>query len=280
VMNVGSNVAGRFGADDVSLLNSIGDYLGTRIEQAKLYERLARIGERYRALLRHALTAQEEERKRIARELHDETSQSLTSLTLSLQALIGIAEMKGFADAEFLEKLKATHAYAVHASHEIVRLMKELRPTLLDELGMAVAINRYAKSTLEPHGIKVAAEFVGTDQRFPPEVEVTLFRIAQGAIGNILEHAEAKNASIKLECDAEKCVLEIKDDGKGFDVSKITGVEPGGRGAGLFIMRERTSLVGGSGYVESAPGQGTKVTATVPLVREVIDEEDKGANSR
>ncbi|GAH03038.1 unnamed protein product, partial [marine sediment metagenome] len=179
VMNVASHVAGRFGADDVSLLNSIGDYLGTTIEQARLYERLARVGERYRVLLKHALTAQEQERKRIARELHDETSQALTSLTLSLMAIIGMAEMKGFGDAEFMEKLKTTHSYAVYAGNEIVKLMKELRPTLLDELGMPAAIHRYAKDTLQAQGINVSAEFIGTEQRLPLEVEVTLFRVAQ-----------------------------------------------------------------------------------------------------
>ncbi len=279
VMNVASHVGGRFGADDVSLLNSIGDYLGTTIEQARLYERLARVGERNRMLLRYALTVQEQERKRIARELHDETSQALTSLTLNLQAIIGLAEMKGV-DAEFIGKLKTVHSYTVHASHEIVRLMKELRPTLLDELGMAAAINRYARSALEPHGIQITTEFEGTDQRFAPEVEVTLFRIAQGAVGNILEHAEAKSVSIKLRCDARECVLEIKDDGKGFDVSKLTRVEPSGRGAGLFIMRERTSMLGGAGFVESAPGQGTKVIAKVPISTDVPDEEDKSTNSR
>ncbi len=279
VMNVASHVAGRFGADDVSLLNSIGDYLGTTIEQARLYERLARVGERYRVLLQHALTAQEQERKRIARELHDETSQALTSLTLSLQAIIGVAEMKGIGDAEFMEKLKTTQAYAVHAGNEIVKLMKELRHTLLDELGLPAAIHRYAKDTLQAQGINVSVEFIGTDQRFQPEVEVTLFRIAQGAIGNILEHSEAKNVSIKLECTVRECVLNIKDDGKGFNVSKLTRVDPSGRGAGLFTMRERTSLVGGTGYVESKPGQGTKIIAKVPLVRDITDEEDKGINS-
>ncbi len=279
VMNIASHMAGHFGADDVSLLNSIGDYLGTTIEQARLYERLVRVGERYRVLLRHALTAQEEERKRIARELHDETSQSLTSLTLTLQAIIGIAEMKGIGDTEFMQKLRTTHAYAVHAGNEIVRLMKELRPTLLDELGMSAAIHRYAKDTLQARGINVAVEFIGTDRRFPPEVEVTLFRIAQGAIGNILEHSGAKNVSIKLKCNASECVLQIKDDGKGFDASKLTRVDPSGRGAGLFTMRERTSLVGGAGYVESKPGQGTKIIAKVPLTRTMIDEEDKGINS-
>jgi len=274
VMNVFSHIAGRFGADDVSLLSSIGDYLGTTIAQAKLYQRLARVGERYRLLLRHSLTAQEQERKRIASELHDETAQSLTSLTLSLQAVIGMAEMKGYNDPEFMEKLRKTHAYAVYTGTEIVKLMKELRPTLLDELGMAAAIHRYAKDTLQSQGINVTTDFIGTDQRFPSEVEVTLFRIAQGAIGNILEHSAASNARIRLECNDTECVLTIEDDGKGFDVSKLTGVERNGRGAGLFTMRERTSQLGGVGYVESAPGKGTRVTAKVPLARNVIDEED------
>ncbi|MDI6775983.1 MAG: GAF domain-containing protein [Syntrophales bacterium] len=280
VMNIASHTAGRFGTDDVSLLNSIGDYLGTTIEQARLYERLARVGERYKVLLKHALTAQEQERKRVARELHDETAQSLTSLTLSLQAIIGMAEMKGIRDAEFMEKLRTVHSYAVHAGNEIVKLMKELRPTLLDELGMAAAIHRYAKDTLQPQGIDVSVEFKGTDRRFQPEVEVTLFRIAQGAIGNILEHSGAKNVLIKLECNDKECVLNIRDDGKGFDVSKLTRVDPSGRGAGLFTMRERTSLVGGTGYVESKPGQGTTVIAKVPLVRDIADEEDEGTDSR
>ncbi|MBA7617484.1 hypothetical protein ES703_24799 [subsurface metagenome] len=194
-------------------------------------------------------------------------------------AIIGMAEMKGIGDAEFIEKLKTTHSYTVYAGNEIVKLMKELRPTLLDELGMSAAIHRYAKDNLEAQGINVSTEFVNTDDRFPPEVEVTLFRIAQGAIGNILEHSEAKNANIKLECSDTECVLNIQDDGQGFDVSKLTRVEPGGRGAGLFTMRERAHLVGGMGYVESQPGEGTKITVQVPRTREGEDEEDKGTNS-
>ena len=281
VMNVANHVAGWFGMDDVSLLSAIGRYLGVAIEQAKLYERLENAKERYQALLQHALTAQEEERKRIARELHDETSQALTSLTLSLQAIIGMAEMRGIGDAEFMDRLKTTHSYAVHAGNEIVRLMKELRPTLLDELGLAAAVHRYAKDTLQARGISVSTEFKGTDQRFQSEVEVTLFRIAQGAIGNVLEHSEAKNASIKLECNATECVLQIEDDGKGFDVDKLTQVGPSGRGAGLFTMKERASLVGGGCRVDSKPGQGTKIFVKVPIVTDkAAYEEDKSINSR
>lgn len=279
VMNVASHVAGHFGADDVSLLSSIGDYLGTAIEQAQLYQRLKMAGERYQALLRHALTAQEEERKRVARELHDETSQALTSLTLSLQAVIGMAEMKGVGDAELLEKLKSAHANTVRAGNEVVRLMKELRPTLLDELGMPAAIYRYAKDTLQPQGINVSADFRGTDDRFSPEIEVTLFRIAQGAIGNILEHSAAKNVSLKLDCNASGCTLIVADDGKGFDIRKITRVDRGGRGAGVLTMKERARLVGGACRIESGPGKGTKVIVKVPVARDVTDEENKSAHS-
>ena len=279
VMNIASHVAGRFGTDDMSLLSSIGDYLGTAIEQARLYTRLAMAGERYQTLLQHALAAQEEERKRIARELHDETSQALTSLTLNLQAIIQMAEMKGVGDTQLMEKLKATHSYAIHAGHEVVKLMKELRPTLLDELGLPAAIHRYAKDTLQAQGIEVSADFVGTEERLPPEVEVTLFRVAQGAIGNISEHSAAKNAYIKLECNASECLLRIEDDGKGFNVGKVTQVDPSGRGAGIFTMKERIRLVGGTCRIESRPGQGTRVVAKVPLEKDVAYEEDKGANS-
>jgi len=182
--------------------------------------------------------------------------------------------MKGIDDKEFLKMVKETHAFAVHAGYEVVRIMKELRPTLLDELGMAAAIHRYAKDTLESHGIKVSAKFIGTEGRFPSEVEITMFRVAQGLIGNILEHSEAKNVSIKLECDENQCEMIIEDDGKGFDVSKLTRVEKSGRGAGLFTMRERLHLAGGEGYVESVPGKGTKGIARLPIHKDNEDEEN------
>ena len=280
VMNTASHLTGRFTEEDLYLLNSMGCQIGAAIEQARLYERLTNAAKRYRVLLQHALTAQEDERKRIARELHDETSQAITSLTLSLQAIIAMVEMKGIADSDLMERLRATHAYTVHAGNEIVKLMKELRPTLLDELGMPTAIHRYAKDTLQAQGISISAEFTGADQRLPPEIEVTLFRVAQGLIGNILKHSKAKNASINLACTAAKCVLKIEDDGRGFEVSKLTRVAPSGRGAGLFTIKERVKLAGGVCNIDSRPGHGTKVTVNIPLPTDVAVEKDKGSNSR
>ncbi|MBN2462488.1 MAG: GAF domain-containing protein [Dehalococcoidia bacterium] len=274
VINMASHMPGRFREDDLYLLNSMGCQIGTAIEQTRLYERLASAARRYQTLLRHTLNAQEDERKRIARELHDETSQAITSLTLSLQAIISMVEMKDIADQDIIERLRGTHAYTVHAGNEIVRLMKELRPTLLDELGMPAAIHRYAKDTLQTQGISVSAEFLDTDRRLPPEIEVTLFRVAQGLIGNILKHSGAKNAAIKLECDATKCTLKIQDDGKGFDVKRLTHVYSDGRGAGLFTMKERVKLAGGKCKIDSHRGQGTKVTINIPLPADAVDEKD------
>jgi signal transduction histidine kinase len=279
VMNIASHMPGKFSADDMFLLNSIGCQLGTAIEQARLYQRLERGRERYQTLLQHALTAQEEERKRIARELHDETSQALTSLTLNLQAAITKAETDGVEDADYIGRLRKIQSLAVHTQNEISKLMKELRPTLLDELGLPAAISRYAKDSLEPLGTKVFTEFEGVEKRLSTEVEVTLFRIAQGTVGNILEHAEAKNVSIRLECNASECVLKVNDDGKGFDVNKITRVDKGGRGAGLFTMKERARLVGGACKIRSQPGKGTRIAVKIPLRGFMTDAEDKSINS-
>ena len=125
----------------------------------------------------------------------------------------------------------------------------------------------------------MSAEFEGTDQRLQPEIEVTLFRIAQGAIGNISEHSGAKNASIRLECDDKVCMLHIEDDGKGFDISKLTRVSPSGRGAGVFTIKERAKLVGGSCRFQSNPGQGTKMMVNIPLERDAWDDQDKSVDS-
>jgi signal transduction histidine kinase len=278
VIVVSSHKANRFDMDDVVLLTSIGNYLGTAIEQIRLDENLAEAGRKYQSLLKHALTAQEQERKRIARELHDETSQAITSLTLNLQALVGVAEQRNIGDADFRQNMHRVQDYAVYVGNEIVKLMKELRPTLLDELGMSAAILRYAKDSLQARGIGLEAEFKGTDRRFPQEVEVTLFRVAQGIIGNVLEHSEAKNAWVKLECDDKQCTLQIKDDGKGFDTGQAVHVSANGRGAGQMIMKERVDFVGGSYRIESKPGRGACITVSVPIHKDESHEENKSTD--
>jgi len=113
----------------------------------------------------------------------------------------------------------------------------------------------------------------------PGETEVGLFRWAQVVIGNIVQHSQARNATISLKREGDELVLCIRDDGKGFNVSELTGVEEGGRGAGLFSMKERVRLLGGSCLVESQPGQGTTATARVPMVWSMTNAKDKSISS-
>ncbi|MFC1915117.1 GAF domain-containing protein [Chloroflexota bacterium] len=265
VLNVASKMPRLFTENDMHLLNSIGDQLGVAIEEARLYERLRNARERYQKLTRQTLVAQEEERKRMARELHDETSQALSGIELQLQALIDTAEMSGGKDPGFVASLKRVQSLAIQVHGEISRLLSALRPALLDTLGLISAIRQYAESNLRPLGIDVSVDAKGLDMRLPPEVEASLFRWAQGAIGNIAQHSKAKNATITLKCKDNELLIEIMDDGVGFDVSKITDIEESGRGQGVFSMKERIGLLGGFCGIESKPGQGTIVRGRVSI---------------
>jgi len=254
VINVASHMPHHFTTNDMYLLHSIGDQLGVAIEQARLYERLRKARERYRQLARQTLVAEEEERKRIARELHDETSQSLSGLALQLQALVDMTEMSGSQDPEFIARLKKVQSLAIQVHSEISRLIADLRPALLDTLGL-----------VPPLDISVTVEIKGVSRPLALEVEVGLFRWAQGAIGNIAQHSRAKNATIILEYRDNELLLRISDDGQGFDVSKITDIDESGRGRGLFSMKERVGLLGGTCSIESRLGRGTAVLARVPI---------------
>jgi signal transduction histidine kinase len=274
VLNVASRSPHHFTRDDMHLLHAIGDQVGVAIEQAELYERLRKGRERYQRLAQHILVAQEQERKRVARELHDETSQTLSGLALSLQALVEVAETSGKLDNSFVEQLKKAQSLAVQISTEVGRLIHELRPTLLDTLGLVPAIRRYAEDILRPIGIDVILESKGEARPLPPEVEVGLFRIAQGTVGNIAKHSGARTAIITIEYKSEELLLRIRDDGKGFDVSRLTGVDDRGRGSGVFGMKERVKLMGGTCSIESQPEQGTLITVKIPSTRSAAIAED------
>ena len=275
VMNVASYVPHRFTKEDVHLLHSIGDQLGTAIEQAILNERLRKARERLRKLARQNLVAEEEERRRIARELHDETSQSLSGIALQLEALIEISAKSGNQDPQFIAGLKKVQSLTVHVHKEVSRVISNLHPTVLDTLGLVAAVRQHAKNSLQPLDINVTVEVNGTEMRFPPDVEAALFRVIQGAIGNIIKHSKAKNASIVLVYQPHEFSLSISDDGQGFDVSKLTDVEESGRGRGLFSMRERIGFLGGTSGVESRIGAGTTIWAKIPAGQDIRYGKDK-----
>jgi signal transduction histidine kinase len=279
VMNVASHTPHSFTKEDVHLLHSIGDQLGTAIEQARLNERLRKARERLRKLARQNLVAEEEERRRIARELHDETSQSLSGIALQLEALMEISAKSGNQDAQLIAGLKKVQSLTVQVHKEVSRVISNLHPSVLDTLGLVAAVRQHAKNRLQPLNINVTVEVKGTEMRFPPDVEAALFRVVQGSIGNIAEHSKAKNASIVLVYQPDEFSLSLSDDGQGFDVSKITDVEESGRGRGLFSMRERIGFLGGTSGVESKIGAGTTVWAKIPIGQDIRYGENKSTGN-
>jgi len=275
VLNVASHVPRSFTKEDVHLLHSIGDQLGTAIEQARLHERLRKARERLRKLARQNLVAEQEERRRIARELHDETSQSLSGIALQLEALMEMSAKSGNQDAELIAGLKKVQSLTVQVHKEVSRVISNLHPAVLDTLGLVAAVRQHAHSRLQPLNINVTVEVKGTEMRFPSDVEAALFRVVQGTIGNIVEHSKAKNASIVLVYKPDEFSLSISDDGQGFDVSKITDVEESGRGRGLFSMRERIGFLGGTSGIESKIGAGTMLWAKIPIGQDIRYGENK-----
>ncbi len=275
VLNVASRLPRKFTTNDMHLLYAIGDQLGLAIEHARLYDRLRRARERLRRLARQNLVAEEDERRRIARELHDETSQSLSGIALQLQALIEVSGISDRLDDEFVAGLKKVQALTVQVHNEVSRLISNLHPALLDTLGLVPAVRQHAETQLKPLEINVSLEIKGKEMRFPPDVEAALFRFIQGAVGNITQHSRAKNATIVLEYHLDEFILTVSDDGQGFDVSEITDVEESGRGRGLFSMRERIGFLGGTSGIESEIGRGTTVWARLPVGQEIDYAKDK-----
>ncbi len=228
---------------------------------------LARLDERtlqLRVLSEHAVDAQEEERKRIARGLHDDTSQALSMLIINLERLENAMPPK---TPELRQRLTATRQLAIRTLEDLRKVIYGLRPTMLDDLGLVPAIRWYARSNLEEAGIQLNMEMLEESVRLPPSLETTLFRIAQEAINNIVRHANAKVVSVSILRSNGNICLRIEDDGHGFDVTQVSVQALRLRRLGLVGIRERMDLIGGDVTVESVPGQGTRLQVCVPILQ-------------
>jgi signal transduction histidine kinase len=231
----------------------------------KQADELRRLSEERGHLLEKTITAQEEERKRIARELHDEWAQTLAALTVNLDQA-----GKALPDEMVWHKqqLGRTHAVTVDALKKLRQLILDLRPAMLDDLGLVPAIRWYAETRLEANGTGLGFRASGSQRRLPPEIETALFRIAQEAINNIEKHADAEVATIRLDFQKDRVFMSFQDDGQGLEVERVLRSEGRDRGWGLLGMRERAVLLGGSLRIDSGPGHGTRIRVEVPLYRD------------
>jgi signal transduction histidine kinase len=215
-----------------------------------------------RQLLRRLVAAQEEERARLSRELHDKMGQHLTALALGLEVHGGGAGPSASAE----EALRRLHDLAEGLSQEVRDLAWELRPPELDHLGLKDAIASYAAQWSRRSG--VAVDFVSTGaagRRLTNEAETALYRVAQEALTNVLKHAAARDVTLVLEQTPEQVLLVVEDDGRGFDAEGASDAAAARRRMGLLGMRERIELAGGSLSIESAAEAGTTLVARVPL---------------
>jgi PAS domain S-box-containing protein len=259
---------GRFWATLVvtALRDDDGKLLGFATLTHDLTER-RRAAEIRARLLEQVIAAQESEQRRIARELHDETGQSLTSLLVGLRAL---------RDAGSLEEAQVRsdelRRITARTLDEVRRLAWGLRPIALDELGLVAALEQYVTEYGQARGIGVSVQARGLEQRLAREVETTLYRIVQEALTNIAKHADARTVSVVIQRHATLVQALVADDGCGFDVDAALKGSEGWRHLGLHGMRERAGLLNGSVTFESTPGEGTTVYVRIPIAEETGDE--------
>jgi signal transduction histidine kinase len=234
----------RFSDDDLRLAETLAARAAVAVD---LSERVSRDS------VRRVVEAQELERTRLARELHDETGQALTSILLGLKPL-----ERAVSTDEAREAVAAVRELVAGTLQDVRRLAVELRPSALDDFGLVPALERLTATWGEHSGVTVDMEAQLADERLPAEVETTLYRIVQEALTNIAKHADASRVSIVVTRRGRGVAAVVEDDGRGFEPGDTNGL-------GLVGMRERVALAGGRLHVETAPGSGTTLVAEVPL---------------
>jgi signal transduction histidine kinase len=265
VLNLASDDLVGFDEQELTLLSAIGRQLGVAVENAQLWEGLEQRDRLRRQFVEQAMAAQEEERKRIARELHDQTGQALTSLLLGLGALEAEADGSGglAISPARLQDLKAIVADTLDGVRD---LALGLRPSVLDDLGLVPALKRTVRTFQARHALVVDFQTVGLEGvRLPPAVEIALYRIVQEALTNVVQHASAHRVSLLLETRAGAVTVIVEDDGHGFEGERLMRDPVDKQWLGLYGMRERAEQLGGRLTIESAPGAGTTVFVEVPV---------------
>jgi len=263
-------------ADRLDPLQELLDRVGqvARDSQGLLRELVAS-ERRFRALAKGVWQVQEEERRRLARELHDGLGQQLTALKNQLEMMS--REAAGAGAEELGTKLASAVELSARALHDTRELSRLLRPPILDDLGLVPALSWLARTLRESTGLEVriagdgavgvggADGAGGVEGRLDPDLEILIFRVAQEALTNVLKHSEARAAAVLLQRRGGWLELEITDAGRGFDAVGALDSTRGAAGSGLRGMRDRLELFGGRLRIISAPGAGTRLHAAVPL---------------
>jgi signal transduction histidine kinase len=256
VLAVSSRHSRRFQPRELDLITAIANQIGTAIENARLYENM-------RFYTHEISRAQENERKRIARELHDETIQMLVALSRRLELLTTVSDRL---PEEAIRHLELSQRLIADALIAVRRFVQDLRPPALDHLGLVPALEGLIADLDEEHGIEAGLHIKGVVQRLVPEdTELLLFRIAQEALSNVRRHSNADTVELELEFLPGRIRIRIEDNGRGFTApERMSDLVTSGR-LGLVGMHERARTLGGTLKIDSKPGRGTKIAVDVPI---------------
>lgn len=257
---IGLAHAGAF--SNLAVLQTLARQLVIAVENARLYERVQEKEELRGELLERVVAAQEEERKRLARELHDQTGQTLLGLAMGLRSMETMLQNNPAQAGKRLQELEKMSAGAVD---DLRYMIADLRPAQLDDLGLVPALREMAKNVAVRSHIDVQVNAAGQRRRLRAEVETILYRLAQEALNNAARHSKATGVKINLNFSAQDVSLEIQDNGVGFVPEAVLQTQAQRRAWGLLGMQERVMLVGGKLDIQSAPGVGTKLLANIPL---------------
>lgn len=257
-----------FSRHDLSLINTIASQLSMAITNATLYQEVQAREELRGEMLHQIVSAQEMERQRIARELHDGAGQMLTALGMGLAAASDSLTHNPSRGAQQLSELKTMNTKVMH---ELQNLVAGLRPSVLDDLGLVPAIRGLIKDFEGHKGLSAQFAARGHPRRLQPELEIVLFRITQEALTNVVKHAQADTVHVELTMRYQEIQLLIRDNGCGFNPDEVLHIDSRQRwGWGLLGIEERVALVGGDCHINSQPGLGTAIQVDIPIDKELL----------
>jgi signal transduction histidine kinase len=247
-------------ADQESLMHELADHLAIGLQNTRLLAEVQAANTRLYTLSRQLIEAQEAERRRIARELHDEIGQALALIKLNIRAVQPMARTSALAP-----RLEQSLGIIEATLLRVRALALDLRPAMLDDLGLVAALRWYVDQQAQVSGLAAEVHAQMNGDRLPSEIETVCFRIVQEALTNILRHAQAQHVQVQVEQCADAIWLTIQDDGVGFDAGQVLAQAIQGTSGGLLGMRERAALCGGQLTIESAPASGTTIHISIPL---------------
>ncbi|MGA8571168.1 MAG: histidine kinase, partial [Desulfobaccales bacterium] len=256
---------GKISDEDDRILGSLGNFLGSAIESSRLLQTVQQHREELRQLTARLFHSQEEDRKRIARELHDEAGQALTGINFNLETIIESmpAELESFQSQILDVKKQINRTY-----QEMRRMSHRLHPAVLSDLGLEPALESFFSDILKYSRLKIDFRMVGFERRIDPETETVLYRIAKEVVTNTLKYSEAEHFKLSIVKSYPYIIFLAEDDGIGFDTDKLDNYRDA---LGLLGMRERVALMGGNFSIRSSSDKGTRIRIEIP-VKELPDE--------